>query len=292
MTDTGTNTVIPIQAIWHTPSGKWQYAAPTSQDKTPQPSGGRSTSLALVTWNVDFAAPNAAQRLTAALDHLQFHAFPGHQGYQPPSCVILLQEIKADAFGTLLAHPWVRAWFMVVPGSPDDGWPRGIAYGTATLVSRSVPLAGSTCVRFGGSRMGRNALLTNVVLGDTEARPRVLRVINTHLESLPEGTPQRAVQMRVIADLLHDAADMGGIENRLSDAWDVRKDEDEDDATWGYQPRSRFPPGRLDKILYTKDKGFKVRDTRKVAVGLKMPGGGWVSDHYGLACEVEALEPE
>jgi tyrosyl-DNA phosphodiesterase 2 len=303
--------IVPGQAIKFTTSGQWEYEAPASYDSKESYSPDRlSTSLSLITWNVDFMKPNVTKRLTAALDYLQYHAFPGSQGGQPPPCVILLQEIHVGEFDTLLAHPWVREWFMVAPGSTENGWPRYATYGTVTLVSRSdsLLLAGSTCVHFGGSRMWRNALVTDVVLG-VASRARVLRVVNTHLESLPQGTPQRVVQMGVIASLLKKEGILGGIvggdmnaiaasdetlaeENGLADAWeeDKRNGNAEDGITWGYQPRMRFPPGRLDRILYTKKDGLKVRDVRRIAVGLEIPGTGWVSDHYGLACQVEAPE--
>jgi len=58
-------------------------------------------------------------------------------------------------------------------------------------------------------------------------------------------------------------------------------------VTWGYQPTSRFPPGRLDRILYAKSDAFDVKDVRRVAVMLRMADGNWVSDHTGLMCLVE-----
>ena len=158
--------------------------------------------------------------------------------------------------------------------------------------------------------MCRNALVTDVVLGGpggAEPRTRVLRVVNTHLESLPQGTAQRVVQMGVIAGLLKKEGMLGGIvggdmnaiaasdktlaeKNGLADAWeeDKRDGSAEDGTTWGYQPKTIYPPGRLDKILYTKKDDLKVRDVRRIAVGLEIPGIGWVSDHYGLSCRVEA----
>ena len=303
-----TDTIVPIRAIWFASSGQWEYAPPGPYDsKATYAADSLPTSLSLVTWNVDFAAPHPKSRLQSALDYLQFHAFPEFNGGQPPPCLILLQEIKADVFDTLLAHPWIRAWFMIVPGSAEDGWPRYAGYGTVTLVARSAMLTGSVCAHFGESRMWRNALVTDVLLGGTEPHARVLRVVNTHLESLPEGTPRRVVQMRVIAGLLKDASVSDGIvcgdmnaiapsdetiaeANGLLDAWEYRQDRDEDGVTWGYQPRCRFPPGRLDRIFHTPSRGVKITDVRRLAVGLEMPGVGWVSDHYGLACEVEAQQ--
>lgn len=295
--------VVSIQAKRFS-SGQWQYAPQSPYDNS------LPTSLNLITWNVDFATPEANRRLTAALDYLQFHAFPEHRGGKPPHCLILLQEINIDAFNTLLAHPWVREWFRVVPGSAEAGWPKGATYGTVTLVH--APLVNSACVHFEESWMGRNALVTDIALGGgggsaaAENRARVLRVVNTHLESLPMGTPMRVAQMGVIGEMLKEAGwvvggivggDMNAIspsdatlaeQNGLLDAWEHARADGEEEAgtTWGYQPTNRFPPGRLDKILYTESDAFDVKDVRRVAVGLRMPGGDWVSDHYGLACRV------
>jgi tyrosyl-DNA phosphodiesterase 2 len=66
----------------------------------------------------------------------------------------------------------------------------------------------------------------------------------------------------------------------LSDAWinragkadqgdgSVRQEDEELGHTWGYQPPSVFPPGRLDKILFIGD--LKVDDVQRVGVGLNL----------------------
>ena len=223
---------------------------------------------------------------------------------------------------------------MVVPGSPEEGWPQGAwyGYGTVTLVARSMMLTASVCIHFGGSEMGRNALVTDVLLAGAEPNARVMRIINTHLESLPAGAQRRVVQLGMIAQLLRwggtESVVVGGIvcgdmnaivpsdamlpeQNGLLDAWEEQRrwdrrvgsegeDEDEDEdgdgdgVTWGYQPRSEFPPGRLDKILYTDNDAFEVKDIRKLAIGLGTPTPegriDWVSDHYALLCQVEARQ--
>jgi len=290
-----TDAIVPVRALWFSALGQWEYTPQAPYDsKASYSPGSIPPSLTLVTWNVDFVSPYANERLTAALDYIRFYVFPEYRGEQPPPCLIL---------------PWVRAYFMVVPGSTAEGWPQDAAYGTATLVARSALLAGSSCFHFGESRMWRNALATDVLLGGAEPRARVLRVVNTHLESLPQGTNGRVAQMGAIAGLLKEAGTFGGIvggdmnaiapsdetlaeDNGLSDAWEQRRDRAEDGATWGYQPVERFPPGRLDKILYTKNEELEIKDVRRIAIGLKMPLAGgawvWVSDHYGLACHVEA----
>ncbi|KAI0001429.1 Endonuclease/exonuclease/phosphatase [Russula compacta] len=295
--------VVPIRARWYSPPGQWEYVPQTPYDINARyEAKSLPTSLTLLTWNIDFMERNVTQRLTAALDYLQFHAFPNYDGGQPPPCLILLQEIHISTFDTLLAHPWVQAWFMVVPGSPAD-WPEDARYGTVTLVARSAPLVAAGCVYF-ESWMQRNALVTDVGVGGGEPHLRVLRVVNTHLESLPMGTQMRVAQMGVIANLLKKERTLGGIvcgdmnpiapsdetlaeQNGLSDAWEHRRDKEEDGTTWGYQPKCKFPPRRFDKILYTENDAIDIKDVRRMAVGLTMPGGQWVSDHCGLICQVE-----
>lgn len=73
-----------------------------------------------------------------------------------------------------------------------------------------------------------------------------------------------------------------------------------DGYTWGYQPPSRFPPGRLDKILFVG--AFKVDEIWRVGVGLEYnrpPGLQlgpkrkiWASDHYGLLAKFTISEKE
>jgi tyrosyl-DNA phosphodiesterase 2 len=314
--------IVPIRAVQFSRQHLSRQWRPVHHDADAPPKvEDLPTSLTLITWNVDFLKDFADQRLTTALDYLRDETFREYKTAELPFCIILLQEIEIGTFNALLAHPWVKEWFMVVPGKPADGWPRGAWYGTATLVRKGSWLAGSTCVHFGESQMGRNALVTDVMVRGPGAEPharRKLRVVNTHLESLPEGAASRVVQLGVITDLLGEAeaggivgGDMNAIspsdatlaaQNGLLDAWEEdqerrdrgwregsgSEDEDEGGMTWGYQPRCKFPPGRLDKILYTESDAFEVKGIRRLGIGLRMPyHGGWVSDHYGLSCRVE-----
>ncbi|KAH9479333.1 hypothetical protein JR316_0007923 [Psilocybe cubensis] len=68
----------------------------------------------------------------------------------------------------------------------------------------------------------------------------------------------------------------------------------EESHTWGYQPRGRFPPCRMDKVLSIGN--VKVRTIERIGVGLKVDpslvqGQGWIwaSDHYGLLAKVEVV---
>jgi tyrosyl-DNA phosphodiesterase 2 len=74
----------------------------------------------------------------------------------------------------------------------------------------------------------------------------------------------------------------------LKDAW-RRGDSDPEGFTWGYQSLEEdqiYPKARLDKILYTPKRRYKVDEPQRIGVGLKVfvkeNEEHWVSDHYGL----------
>lgn len=187
-------------------------------------------------------------------------------------------------------------------------------YFTLTLMTRDIPIRSVRRVPFRMSRMQRDVLFVDIA-----REGGVLRVGNTHLESLPEpGVMLRPMQLGVIAGLLKEeavgvvAGDMNaicpeddGIAEKvgLQDAWQttrVEEAEDEVGNTWGYQPRCRFAPGRLDKILFTGNVRFD-EGVKRVGVGLEYEppageeglgrdGKQWVSDHYGLMVKLGVEE--
>ncbi|KAG6332448.1 hypothetical protein ID866_6640 [Astraeus odoratus] len=262
--------------------------------------------MRLVSWNVNFDAKNPKKRLIAALDHLQHKVFGCNApNERPDPCSILLQEVSAAAFTTILNNQWVQQHFVVVPSSTDK-WPYNTRYGIVTLVSRTVPVSNAFMIHFSSSRMGRSGLFVDVKLS-VPPRPHAprlsdgiatVRIANTHLESLPQGAEARPMQLGLISESLQEydlrggvvAGDMNAIgpsdmtiaeDVGLMDAW---QHEDDDDAgiTWGYQPRTQFPPGRLDKVLFTTRGGLDVEEPERFGMGLKTDHGDWVSDHYGL----------
>ncbi|KAL4074909.1 Endonuclease/exonuclease/phosphatase [Scleroderma yunnanense] len=266
--------------------------------------------MRLVSWNVDFAAKNPKRRLIAALAYIQREVFrcmtPSER---PEPCCILLQEVSISAFTMILTNEWVQRYFVVVPTSTDK-WPYGATYGTVTLVSRTVPVSNAFTIDFGNSHMRRNALFVDVKLcvPVPPHMPRLsdgivtVRIANTHLESLPVGEEARPLQLRLIAEALQEyelrggvvAGDMNAIgesdvslpeEVGLMDAWQ-HGDDDEEGYTWGYQPRSEFPPGRLDKVLFTTRGGFEVETPERFGVEGRTESGEWISDHFGLMTTV------
>ncbi|EGN99257.1 hypothetical protein SERLA73DRAFT_182166 [Serpula lacrymans var. lacrymans S7.3] len=270
--------------------------------RTPLPS-----SITIISWNVDFSSYNHTERLLAAMAHIQYDVLHCKTiNDRPKPCCILLQEVNREVFPVILTHEWIQRCFIVTPTSYDQ-WPSHSSYGNVTLVSRSIPVSGSWSIDFSNSTMSRNALITDLKLSlpSHTANVVTVRVANTHLESLPMGARARPEQLQLIADALQEEGIHGGVvcgdmnnigpsdltitdDAGLADAW-IGEEDDEDGYTWGYQPRCEYPPGRLDKILFTPCSGVIVEQPEKVGVNQKVAQGEWVSDHFGLMTTVRVV---
>jgi len=265
-------------------------------------------SLSVLTWNIDFTAPHPVIRLQTLLRHLEQLLSPLLNSPPPPYTIILLQEVHQSCFPALLAHTFIRTMYDTTDISPSS-WSGGSFYGTVTLVPKSLAVHVSSVFRtpFTNSGMDRDALYVDVDLpsqapaSDTKIK---VRIANTHLESLGgHGDGARPVQLGSIAKLLACSDVRGGLVggdmNAISpsdvdlpgrvglvDPWDeLAPTDDVDGHTWGYQPRSVYPPNRLDKILLRGD--LRAEEVKKVGIGLKAAGlGEWVSDHCGLLARV------
>ncbi|KAM6504531.1 Endonuclease/exonuclease/phosphatase [Amanita muscaria] len=267
------------------------------------------TQIRIITWNISFDMPGRVERLERALRHLQIDVLRCQEGGVPEPCCILLQELNVEAFPYLLKDQWVREYFVLTPISPEK-WPANAIYGNVTLISRSVPIVDCSIVHFGSSAQQRTGVVVDVRLrypSRDEDSTSVLRIINTHLESLPSGFHARRMQLQLLAKMLSAelkewrggiiAGDMNAIgpneheypeEVGLDDAWKGSED-CEEGHTWGYQTASQYPAARLDKILYLPRRDYKLSEPKRVgvAVSVKDPTSGndlplFVSDHYGL----------
>ena len=147
--------------------------------------------------------------------------------------------------------------------------------------------------------MGRDALFV-----DIGPDLKILRLSNTHLESLVAQPPLRPAQVALASRHLHAvhagviAGDFNAIEsfdrtlhtkNDLKDAFLVTLT-GEEGWTWGMQSgqaqRKRYGCSRLDKILFCG--GVQVRGLERIGAGLKIEeeGGAFVSDHLGLMADL------
>lgn len=285
----------------------------------------------VITWNIDFMEPFQPERVVAALTYLETLL-----QYKPEPTIILLQEIMGSSLSTLLASPWVKSNFQI----SHTQLGRYQTYFTITLVSRGVGAVSVFRTPLVKTCMGRDGLFVDIPVsysptGDRNVKS-VLRICNTHLESLQLGNSIRPLQLSQIASLLRTppSADteivaglVGGDMNAISPNdedlhWrpdiclqDVYQTTKEDEAshgdvndglgeregyTWGYQPTCQYPPGRLDKIMFTGIlRPWAVGGSScvtRLGVGLKTkvqdtePGAEvWVTDHFGIAATFMVL---
>ncbi|KAJ7287153.1 Endonuclease/exonuclease/phosphatase [Mycena rebaudengoi] len=284
----------------------------TQHQLTVQPANTITVPFALLSWNIDFANPLPIKRVRQTLLHLETLL----SGHLPT--LILLQEVHATCFQEILSSAFIREYYELTNISSRQ------LYSTLTLIPKPLaPLVSSISrIPFRDTKMDRDCLYVDIDMPSPEstakAEPLRIRIANTHLESLRGyGDTARPKQLEAISKLLTApgiggglvAGDMNAISPSdkelperlgLSDAWlsstkDTALDATADDTgetqghTWGYQPRQRFPPNRLDKIL-TVGK-LSATSIKRVGVGLRVDGAdsAWVSDHYGLLATVSLL---
>ncbi|KAK0500335.1 Endonuclease/exonuclease/phosphatase [Armillaria luteobubalina] len=244
--------------------------------------------LRLVTWNLDFLADHAVERFNTALEYLQFDVFRCDDGQSPGPCCILLQEVRPECLKELLNTDWIRDHFAVTPVDQAK-WPGPhYQYGNVTLVERTVP-----------------TIVLDLRMVSTRGYKRNLRVINTHLESMATGRPNRLHQLKECAVLLR-ASSTGGIVAGDLNAFDQDFDDvlsslelsdaaaeldDEDAFTWGEQGGGEFPRSRMDRMLsYTPAAKMRFDITPPLRIGRGVRCGElWVSDHFGLEATLTAV---
>ncbi|TFK40372.1 Endonuclease/exonuclease/phosphatase [Crucibulum laeve] len=277
---------------------QWKHISPQHipADK-PIPS-----SVRIITWNIDFTADKKQERLTAALRHIERDVLCCKPGHAPEPCCINLQEVHASVFSHLLRDDWVRRHFIATPITHSK-WPENAYYGLVTLVSRSLTVVRAQILSFALSTQDRGGLAIYIKLRAPEPTHHIVTmcIVNTHLESLPQGEAWRPRQLSLLSRFLKQDSVRGGVivgdmnaigvsdatiaaNCDLRDAW-KKGDGDQTGFTWGYQGPDvgKFPPGRLDKVLYLPRKGYKVEEPRRIGLGVKDASETqWVSDHYGL----------
>lgn len=252
----------------------------------------------LITWNIDMMAPNAPQRIAAALDHLQ--GLSRRRSDMP--LILMLQEMDSRDLAIIRKNKWVQSAFNIT----DVSTARWVgAYGTVTLVDHRLPLLDVFRVRY-ESQMGRDALFVDIGMPGKDLP--VLRLCNTHLESLRAHPPLRPAQVARACQQLHHtdcgiiAGDFNAIEdfdsslhleNEMLDTFLElgHQDEAEEGWTWGMQSESgkKYGCRRMDKVLFRGN--LKVERLERLGRDLKIDVGKWgsqyVTDHLGLVAVFE-----
>jgi tyrosyl-DNA phosphodiesterase 2 len=267
--------------------------------------------LHLLTWNIDFQVPYPVERMTAALHHLHTILTSHNNTTTTSATVILFQEMTPSTLDVIQSTPWIRDNFYLTDLSPAR-W-RTSSYGTTTLIDRRLNIKRVFRVPYAVSYMRRDGLFVDIGLelssttsstsasGGGVGEEQILRLCNTHLESLASGTPRRPVQMHLASRFMHGLDDSGlptphaailaGDLNAfapedlalpescgLRDAFLVLGgvEETEESYTWGKQNTGwlvgRFPDARLDKVLFCG--GVEVEKLGRIGVGVKARVGG------------------
>lgn len=290
--------------------GGWKHI-PSTEKEGQRTVRALPSSVRIVTWNINFVRTVWDDRVNGVLRHLEevLDSRSGEEtnsGYGGDACVVLLQEVTPSMLDFLLKDQWVQKKFAIVPISADK-WPPMAYFGNVTLVSRDLEVVKAQILHFSltsNQRTGLFVYLRMAAPGGGE-KSRIICIANTHLESLENGEHMRPKQLEALAQMLKResieggviAGDMNAIAKSdrtlprklgLKDAW-RQGDSDPKGFTWGHQsPKEdrKYPPARLDKILYLPHRKYKVDEPQRIGVGLTVRTregeDHWVSDHYGL----------
>ncbi|KAI4942695.1 hypothetical protein J4E91_009864 [Alternaria rosae] len=182
------------QPYYYTSSdSNWKPAAPSQTfPEDESESLLHPAKLRLISWNIDVLVPFAEERMTAALDHL--HELVSST---PPeiAIVIFLQEMGVSDMKQIRDSDWIKQRFNLTD-LDSQNW-LSSHYGTTTLIDRRVHIDSVFRVPW-YSKFGRDGLFVDIKLYNS-IRPdlpvKLLRLCNTHLESLVADPPVRPVQM-------------------------------------------------------------------------------------------------
>jgi tyrosyl-DNA phosphodiesterase 2 len=269
--------------------------------------------LRVITWNIDFMAPEPRARMSSALEYLEslVEAIP-----RSTPVAIFLQEMQdsdteveriANDLHQLKNAPWVQQRFNITD-SDTSGW--SDRYGQTMLVDRRLVISSVSRLSF-ISEYRREALLVDIDMGSEESQ--FLRLCNVHLDSLTGSL--RPVQWKALGNLIPKAEDnieasivagdfnatqprdqTEAQENGFKDAYlELGGIEgDTEGATWGFQSldAKNWGTSRMDRQVYCGK--IRVRALERIGVGVKVQDeqARWrlekqgaldfVTDHYGL----------
>ena len=275
------------------------------QEISSQESMGPVTTFELLSWNIDFMLPFPTERMQVALDHL--HSLVSAS--DTPS-IIFLNECLVSDLKVIQSQPWIQRDYYITD-LDDQYWESGY-YGTCTLIPKSMSIKNVFRVHYEATRMERDVLCV-----DIDSDGKVLRICNSHLESLVADPPLRPTQVETAARYMHasdvHAAVVGGdfnaiqpfdrllhSDNELKDAYLEMggKEDAEEGYTWGQMAavnqRKMFGCSRMDKLFFCG--GVKVEGFERFGLGVEVNNeeiektlveaegmdGGWITDHAGV----------
>jgi len=262
----------------------------------------------LASWNIDYFSALRAERAKLILDRIL-------EGPNIPD--IIFQEVHRKTRASILDDPKVRRGFFATDAEDEASF-MGVKFTTMTLLSREgfdsrrsegqdqKPLLGRVERVKLPSAYRRDALSVDVLKSTTTGT--FLRLINVHLDSLPDSWRNRVRQMDLLTNYLREPGCVHGIiagdfnavapedkklvdkRRGLLDAWEeLHGTAGPNGHTWGVGAKlgEGLQSGRLDKVVTM---GLTPKDIEVLRPGsirvseldreISIP---W-SDHCGLKC--------
>jgi tyrosyl-DNA phosphodiesterase 2 len=298
--------------------GAWQ-STPFTSSSSKVDSHINPEVIRLISWNIDVLVDHAEERMRAALVYLEEVVMS-----IPPETpvVVLMQEMGQSDLRQIREAGWIKTHFNITE-LDHRNWLSPL-YGTTALVDRRLTIAGVFRVPW-VSKFSRDGLFVDIAVRNKQSvkgDATVLRICNTHLESLVADPPVRPLQLAAAATYLQKpnvvgallAGDLNAIQpfdrtlhsdNGLKDAYlELGGQENSDDGyTWGFQVpqwmRDKFGCSRMDKILLHG--AVQPQSFERLGMGVKVAQevreevekeieGGWVTDHYGVMGDFKLME--
>ncbi len=284
------------------------------QETTLKPSASSMTAFEVLSWNIDFMLPFADERMQVALDHL--HTLVSASSI--PS-IIFINECLVPDLSLIQNQPWLQQGYFTTD-LDDKYWESG-HYGTCTLIPRSLAVKNVFRVHYEATRMERDVLCVDIDTGNE----RLLRIGNSHLESLVADPPLRPKQVETAAKYMNAPEIYGAVvggdfnaiqpfdrtlhrDNGLQDAYvEMGGTEDNEEGyTWGQmapvKQREMFGCSRMDKLFFCR--AVEVERFERFGLGVKVESeeiarllreeegmdGGWVTDHAGVRAVFRVVE--
>jgi len=271
----------------------------------------------LASWNINYFSALPAERAKLILGRVL-------EGPSTPD-IIFFQEVHRKARTSILDDPKVRRAFFATDAEDEASF-TGVKFTTMTLLSRESfdsgfnshngtegpksqdrkPLLGRVERVKLPSAYRRDALSVDVLMSVTT--DTFLRLINVHLDSLPDFWRNRVRQMDVLTNYLHEPGCVHGIiagdfnavgpkdeglvdkGSGLLDVWEeLRGTAGPNGHTWGVGAKlgEGLRPGRLDKVVMMGLAPKDIEVLRPGSIRVSEPNREisipW-SDHCGLKC--------
>ena len=163
------------------------------------------TSDRLITCNIDFMAPFAEAGVASALNYLEsvISSIPKSQ-----AAVISLQEMVGSDLKQIGNTPWVRGPFSLTDCTSLN-WGSS-SYGAVTLLYRCLSVKQVSRLRYVSEYL-RNGLLVDLAIhkrfgeaAEPTLQKRILRLCNTHLDSMASNPPLRPLRIKGVEKYFHD----------------------------------------------------------------------------------------